>query len=49
MSLIHVGVETALNQRYVAEILYLTGTGSLAEALGLLRSDQKGESFDGQG
>ncbi len=42
MSLIHVGVETALTLRYVAEVLALTGTGSLAEALGLLRSEQKG-------
>lgn len=49
MNLIHVGVETALTLRYVAEVLALTGTDSLAEALGLLRSEQKGESLDGQG
>ena len=49
MSLIDVGVETALTPRYVAEILALTDTGSLTEALGLLRSEQKGETLDGQG
>ena len=49
MSLIDVGVETALTLRYVAEILALTGTGSLAEALGLLRSEQKRETLDGKG
>ncbi len=47
MNLIHVDVETALTPRYVAEILALTGTGSLAEALGLLRSEQNGKTLDG--
>jgi hypothetical protein len=41
MKLICVGVETTLTPRYVAEILALTGTGSLAEALELLSSQQK--------
>ncbi|MBZ5554571.1 MAG: N-6 DNA methylase [Acidobacteriia bacterium] len=48
MSLIQVGVETALTPSYVAEILALTGTTSLAEALDSLRLKQKGETLDGQ-
>ena len=48
MNLIHVGVVTALTLRYVDEVLALTGTGSLAEALDLLKSEQKGETLNGQ-
>jgi hypothetical protein len=48
MNLIHIGVETALTLRYVDEVLTLTGTGSLTEALDLLKSEQKGETLNGQ-
>ena len=49
MSLINAGVETALTQCYMEEVLILTGAASLSDALDLLSSETQWGNGSGQG